>query len=753
MPSSSSSSSSSVSARHQPDGTVDPGAAVAAAAAAVTTSRRQPQTQQPQPQRRYGHETTSVQSDESAGSSSSAFEPSSHSARYTSHVLDIDARDSNDQDNSADDLNFTYGYGGEDELEDDRSLASRRSMDTTEWFQNELSYIPEPKTPRTSTTNNTPGLEGFEVDALRTSTRSSVTSTSASSAKARHANIWQRPLPAHQVTVNQQVNLMDPRAAKYDEPLSPASSSSSSSGFLQSLYSYNSKTYPEQQRQQQGSNNDNNHQPSNNRFSFLLGSLLLSDDEDEDVYPTQKTTKRKNKKGRLRILVLFGCCLVLLFVVAILFKVLSANLSQNSNAVQEARGEISPPSQLNNIMPTMDTTFSHAYKSLETDSSTTAPKTTTTTVPPRPSQNAPNTKDSANRGSDSDSAGTNRSKKDENLDPSKHQNASTITTPPNMIHPTVMLPVSTRSRAIAAMILEYKVSSPDHLFQSLGNADTKPSASRRALKWICEDDPAQLPLPASYYRNDESDKDGQQDSSSTPTTSSMLLSDDAFLIHQVLQRYALAVLAFAMLPEEILAEDSKTTIASVGGNVEAAATATANNDAAQANQKGFQQSWLSGDHVCHWRGLDCGTHESRHAPGVERAGVESIHMTSVVSVNLTNHALTGTLPQEIFSSAAMPDLMAVDISHNQIHGGLPSLLDEENTDDGDASKDNKGRKKIKTSAGHYYVYFTHNDSSIHTVSSRSALRHLELSSNLLTGTIPTSFVSELQNLGNNAAWC
>ena len=155
--------------------------------------------------------------------------------------------------------------------------------------------------------------------------------------------------------------------------------------------------------------------------------------------------------------------------------------------------------------------------------------------------------------------------------------------------------------------------------------------------------------------------------------------------------------------------------------------------------------------MCHWRGLDCGTHESRHAPGVERAGVESIHMTSVVSVNLTNHALTGTLPQELFSSAAMPDLITVDISHNQIHGGLPSLLDEEDGADDGASETNKGRKKIKTSAGHYYVYFSHNDSSIHTVSSRSALRHLELSSNLLTGTIPVKFVSELQDLRKKVA--
>lgn len=104
---------------------------------------------------------------------------------------------------------------------------------------------------------------------------------------------------------------------------------------------------------------------------------------------------------------------------------------------------------------------------------------------------------------------------------------------------------------------------------------------------------------------------------------------------QIIQTYALMVFYFATHPNA-QARDAKRVEPSPDSDVY-----DPNND------------WIhhSATPVCHWNGIHCG------------------HLHNVISLNLTQHELQGTLPGEL---KALEHLIRLDLSHNQIEGTLPA---------------------------------------------------------------------------------
>jgi hypothetical protein len=264
-------------------------------------------------------------------------------------------------------------------------------------------------------------------------------------------------------------------------------------------------------------------------------------------------------------------------------------------------------------------------------------------------------------------------------------------------HASVTLPAKTRARAMLALLLESQVSQPHDIL-----GQNKQSAAYRALKWIANDDPAELPFPTSYYQPPHTAKLSRDDKEEPAWK------NDPFAIHQILQRYALAVFFFSLQSQEDLPDIDKFP----------------NDLSAEENYEHLRRSWLTRDHVCHWRGIDCGIYEA-----ARRAGAESIHMSSVVSVDLTRHQLEGTFPREWLSVTALPDLLSIDLSYNLLHGTLPPWpqLEEGNNE-----------YELTTSKAEYILRFSHvtNSSWLSSAPDSSEILHMDLSHNRFKGSLP-----------------
>ena len=181
------------------------------------------------------------------------------------------------------------------------------------------------------------------------------------------------------------------------------------------------------------------------------------------------------------------------------------------------------------------------------------------------------------------------------------------------------------------------MSNPNHLLQPKHQF-----AAYRAMKWMAEDDPAELAFPSLYYQSAHAAKMSRHREEEAEGWR-----DDSFFIQQLLQRYALATFYFGLDDDTAQGQTTEDVVAA-------------------ANHELFRKSWLSKDHVCHWHGVDC----SSYGRG-DKAGVESVHLSTVVRVNLTRHNLGGRMPMEWFSGVALPDLTSVDLSHNSLFGTLP----------------------------------------------------------------------------------
>ena len=142
------------------------------------------------------------------------------------------------------------------------------------------------------------------------------------------------------------------------------------------------------------------------------------------------------------------------------------------------------------------------------------------------------------------------------------------------------------------------------------------SPAALALKWISDEDTAQWGIPGfdAPVNNVES-------------------------LRSVLQRYALAVLFFTL--------DESAATPGVGSSEE---------------QNGRHRRQLldleQGKPTCEWPGVTC-------------------RNKLVVALDLSSRMLQGTLPQELFSGAALPALTSLDLSNNNLQGTLEAVATQQ----------------------------------------------------------------------------
>lgn len=464
------------------------------------------------------------------------------------------------------------------------------------------------------------------------------------------SNIWQK----QHSQIDQSINLMDADAAHYQEPPFQTNSSGLESlkGGLQNLYKPSTTSNISYQNQT-GKQQNQKLVSSWNIFQRQKKTRRISKQKKPSPQTFSKSSTFLIFDSRKRIIL--GVCLLsmILAIIAILYKhTTNGNDSHGALEVLPFRDKETAPE---------DIVVDGASDKILVSSKTSA-------QPP----------DSAK----------------------KHTSSSQFEVIPRDvdIHPTVSLPAKTRSQAIIAILLEYKVSTSESLFQS------KESAQYQALKWISEDDPAQSPIPRLYYSPPEDDSNGQHHSATL-----MEHASDEFTLQQVLQRYVLAVFYFNLQP--FVVPDSSSS-------------ASIDTEAVAKSLGYFRKSWLSEDHVCHWHGLDCGIY-NKNSVGAE---IESIHMSTVVGLNLTGHHLNATWPQELFVGAAMPDLRSVDLSHNYLAGPISPF----------GISAVSGPTRVSTSLGNYYLHFKHNSSrpDAPEFPDSSSLIYLDVSHNHLSGALP-----------------
>ncbi|CAB9520753.1 BRASSINOSTEROID INSENSITIVE 1-associated receptor kinase 1 [Seminavis robusta] len=142
--------------------------------------------------------------------------------------------------------------------------------------------------------------------------------------------------------------------------------------------------------------------------------------------------------------------------------------------------------------------------------------------------------------------------------------------------------------------------------------DDPDTAAYQALEWISDYDDLQLAVPGfdTTVRYD-------------PNIDNLL--------HQILERYALAVLFFEM------GSDPKYK-----------------GEASKENREKFEETWIKGT-TCEWFGVQCQEHR-------------------VAALKISKSLLVGRLPREIFSGVALPKLTSLDLSYNSIQGWLPNLV-------------------------------------------------------------------------------
>lgn len=538
----------------------------------------------------------------------SSFVRESHSARYASHVLDV----------------HTASVDEEEDQDDDISSIGRSNHTATSsvWMLNEQEEH-----------NLHPDCD---LDSCSRSFSSGM------------VDLWKRPKPP----VDQSVNLMDAKTAKYEETgQRPLSRESIKSG-LESL-----------RMPDAGAKG-----PS---FVFPAPALERAEVKEASVRKERIRKSRRHpddepaQKWHQAKLVIVLACLLSVLISATILAVSTFHRSDTSQF--EGEGVVT------------------AVKSATKDEESTFISHHSTEGNGKDDSFA--TFEAAANVSSTEAIAANAKKKE-----AANGRAYEVTSKEIIFQPTIVLPAKTRTRALLAILLEFEVSHPEEILQS-----ERQTAAYLAMKWIAIEDPAELSLPSRYYRPPHTAKMSRHHEVGS-------WKDDTFLIQQLLQRYVLAVFYFSLQPPSNATEELET-----------------DDVLAAENHQHFQKSWLSGDHVCHWRGVDCGTY--RHD---EKSGVSSFHMSNVVSVNLTRHNLKGSLPHEWLSGAALPDLTSIDLSHNHLYGTLPDLLVTGET----------GPLKITTSKGQYDLRYPRNHTFVSSFSADSELLHLDIAHNQFSGTIP-----------------
>lgn len=216
------------------------------------------------------------------------------------------------------------------------------------------------------------------------------------------------------------------------------------------------------------------------------------------------------------------------------------------------------------------------------------------------------------------------------------------------------------------------------------------SAAYQALKWISEDDSAQLVIPG--YDTSPGAHDWEY-------------------LSQLLQRYALALLYFEM---EFDVDQTKVEESQAMSSEEA-----------QNNRLEFDLKWTLADSVCGWPGVTC---QEDH---------------QVVALNLTHTILQGTLPKEILAGVALPHLSSLDLSHNKIHGSLPDV----------AASAGNNRKLLTTEESsdkahpliHLQLNHNHISGNLDPLTNFRSLAFADISYNRFGGQIPDS-LAELSHL-------
>jgi hypothetical protein len=211
------------------------------------------------------------------------------------------------------------------------------------------------------------------------------------------------------------------------------------------------------------------------------------------------------------------------------------------------------------------------------------------------------------------------------------------------------------------------------------------TAQYHALHWLANTDPAQLKT------------------------------DDEYL----LQRYALAVLFYS---------DS--------GSID---------HIAPVSRWKSQDGWMTKKGICMWFGVTC-------TPRSDSDNVDEVRYdgdAAVMSLNLTNNALEGTIPSEM---AGLTSLLLLDLSKNSVTGTLPSQLAQMSTLTDLFLRENKLVGTIPTDFGNFAsMRLLHlgqnqlNGNIPNTLKHIVNLKALALDKNQLSGSIPD--LAELSKLG------
>jgi hypothetical protein len=225
--------------------------------------------------------------------------------------------------------------------------------------------------------------------------------------------------------------------------------------------------------------------------------------------------------------------------------------------------------------------------------------------------------------------------------------------------------------------------------------DIMGSPTKKALHWITQKDPARLPIPG-YSANLE-------------TTSATKAE------YALLQRYALAVFYFA--------QQASSFTASVRTR-NAGRQLQQDNKEEMSSRQAFDDTWLSADPICLWQGVVC--HED---------------FESVLEVSLPNHLLQGTIPRELLNGAAMPFLSQVDLTGNQIQGGLPQVTRERET-----AGQQLGVEPLQAQLRVLKLGQNQMTGNLNQLMGLTHLKEVDLSQNQITGSVPDS-VSDLKHLG------
>jgi Leucine Rich repeat len=139
---------------------------------------------------------------------------------------------------------------------------------------------------------------------------------------------------------------------------------------------------------------------------------------------------------------------------------------------------------------------------------------------------------------------------------------------------------------------------------------------------------------------------------------------------------------------------------------------------------------LSADPICTWHGVVCNE-----------------DFESVLEVTLPHHLLQGTIPREFFDGAAMPFLTTVDLTGNQIQGGLPQVTRERET-----VGQQLGVEPLQTQLRVLKLGQNLITGNLNQLMGLTRLKDVDISQNQITGPLPDSIV-DLKHLGTYRELC